>query len=170
MGTVVVGIGDGRVSRSPDDVLTTYALGSCVAVLLHDPSTRVGGLLHVMLPDSHIDAGKAQRQPWMYADTGIRELFTRARDMGANRNTTNVWLAGGAEMFDSKGVFNIGKRNLVAVKKLLWQSGLLIRGEDVGGKVSRTVRLHVETGKVWLKVANKDDDSAEGERQWRLMC
>ena len=170
MSTVVIGIGEAHVSRTREDILTTYALGSCVAVLLHDPSAGVGGLLHLMLPDSQIDAAKAVQRPFMYADTGIRELLNKAREIGAKRTTTSVWLAGGAEMFDSSGTFNIGKRNLLAVKKLLWQSGMLIRGEEVGGKVSRTVRLHVDTGQVWLRVANSEGNPAEGERQWRLMC
>lgn len=170
MGTLVVGVGDGQLSRNPEDILTTYALGSCIAVLFHDPQSRVSGLLHFMLPDSQIDAAKATQRPWMYADTGIRELLARAQKMGANRSTSVIWLAGGAQMLNGDKFFNIGKRNLIAIKKLLWKTGLLVRGEDCGGSVSRTVRLHVGNGQIWVRAASSETTLAEGEREWRLMC
>ena len=63
MSMLVVGVGDGQVTNDPDHTLVTYALGSCIAVLIHDPLTRVGGLLHFMLPESSIDASKAEKNP-----------------------------------------------------------------------------------------------------------
>ena len=52
---VVVGVGDCRVATRPFGFIATYALGSCVGVVVYDWKSRVGGLLHAMLPDSSID-------------------------------------------------------------------------------------------------------------------
>jgi chemotaxis protein CheD len=72
MNTLVVGVGDCLVSKDPQGLLVTYALGSCIAILIHDPVAGVGGLLHYMLPESSIDSLKAQQRPFMYADTGLQ--------------------------------------------------------------------------------------------------
>jgi chemotaxis protein CheD len=148
---VTVGIADCRLGREPGQVLVTYALGSCVAVAIHDPVAQVGGLLHFMLPDSGIDPEKARQNPYMFADTGVPLLFRRSYELGADKRRLIVHIAGGAQVMDSAGVFNIGKRNYLALRKILWKAGVLIRSEAVGGSVSRTVRLEVDTGKVWLR-------------------
>jgi len=72
MADLIVGISELKVSNNPDDVLVTFALGSCIAVAVYDPLVKVGGLLHYMLPDSTLDPQKAQNQPGMFADTGIQ--------------------------------------------------------------------------------------------------
>jgi len=146
-----VGISDCRISSGPDQTLVTYALGSCVAVAIHDPVTRVGGLLHYMLPESSIDPAKARENPYMFADTGIPLLFRRSYEQGAEKRRLMVYVAGGAHVMDEAGVFNIGKRNYLALRKILWKAGVLIRSEAVGGATSRTVRLEVGTGRVWLR-------------------
>jgi chemotaxis protein CheD len=148
---LVVGISDAKVSREPGSVLVTYALGSCVAVCLFDPAIQAGGLLHIMLPDSSLDLKKAEANPYMFADTGLRELLRQMTMIGANTRRLKVRLAGGAQVMDDRNVFNIGKRNYNAVRKLLWQAGLMVDGEAVGGDVSRTVRLEVETGRMWVR-------------------
>jgi chemotaxis protein CheD len=156
--TVVVGVSDCKLSNDASEVLATYALGSCIAVAVHDPVAGVGGLLHFMLPDSTIDRAKAQQNPWMFADTGMALLFRQALLMGANKRRLKVWAAGGAQMVDDKGVFEIGKRNCLALRKLLWKAGLLLHAEAVGGAVHRTVRLEVGAGRFWLRAG------AGGER------
>lgn len=172
MSMLVVGMGDGKVTNNREDVLTTYALGSCIAVITHDATAGVGGLLHLMLPDSKLDANKAAVRPWMFADSGLRELFSALQRLGCNLKRTNIWLAGGAQVLSNADVFNIGKRNCQAVRKLLWQQGLIVRGEDVGGNKSRTVRLDVATGKTWIKASSTGGNGAacDGDLQWRLMC
>ena len=169
MPTVVVGVAEGKVTVNREDVLTTYALGSCIAVMAHDARAGVGGLLHLMLPDSALDAQKAAARPWMFADSGIRELFTGMRRLGADLKRSSIWLAGGAQVVANADMFNIGKRNCLAVRKLLWQEGLIVRGEDVGGTVSRTVRLDVATGKTWIKTGSTSLSACDGDLQWRLM-
>jgi chemotaxis protein CheD len=149
--SMTVGVGDCGVSSDPQATIVTYALGSCVAVTVYDPVTRVGGLLHFMLPDSAIDPDRAKREPHVYADTGIQSLLNLAARLGAERSRLQVKIAGGAQMLSESATFSIGKRNGVAARKLLWKAGVNINGEELGGTVSRTVMLEVRTGRVALK-------------------
>jgi len=110
-----------------------------------------------MLPESNIDPAKAALNPYMFADTGIPMLFRNAYEHGADKRRLTVRLAGGAQVMDDNGVFNIGKRNYLAVRKILWKAGVLIHGEDVGGGSSRTVRLEVGSGRFWLRTGGQPD-------------
>lgn len=148
---IVVGIADCKLSAEPGSALVTYALGSCIAVVIHDPVSRVGGLLHFMLPESSIDAEKAARNPFMFADTGIPLLFRRSYEMGAEKRRLIVRAAGGAQVMDPEGVFNIGKRNCLALRKILWKAGVMLHAETTGGQTSRTIRLEIDTGKLWCR-------------------
>lgn len=160
---VVVGMADCRTSGEPEDVLVTYALGSCVAVMAYDPVTRVAGMLHYMLPESSIDPDKARLNPWMFADTAIPLLLRNLCNLGAVARRLVVCAAGGAQVMDERGIFNIGKRNALALRKLLWKSGLMLRGEELGGGVSRSVRLEVGSGRCWLRTAGEPERALCGE-------
>lgn len=162
MNPLVVGMADCRVSGDRDGSLVTYALGSCIALAAWDPLLRLGGLLHFMLPESGVDPEKARRNPWMFADTGIPLLFHRVCEMGAAKRRLVVRAAGGAQMLDERGVFNIGKRNCLAMRKLLWKSGVMLQGEDVGGTLSRNVRLELGSGKLWLKTGAQPEQELCG--------
>jgi chemotaxis protein CheD len=151
MRQLVVGVGDGGVSRDPDVLIVTYALGSCVAVMLHDPVTRVSGLVHYMLPESAMSSDRSSARPWMFADTGISCLLRTALDQGADKRRLVVFAAGGAQLLNDNGMFNIGKRNCLALRKALWKFGLVPHAEETGGTVARTVRMEVGTGRVWLQ-------------------
>lgn len=148
---VVVGISDCKVTRDASAVLVTYALGSCIAVAMHDPVTKVSGLLHYMLPESAIDTNKAEQNPFMFADTGIPRLLDAVKAAGADGKRMVVRLTGGAQVLDSQGVFQIGKRNYLAARRILWKAGILIAAEAVGGEVSRTTRLDAATGRLWVR-------------------
>jgi chemotaxis protein CheD len=148
---VVVGIGDCAVSSDPGVVLITYALGSCIAVAIYDPVACVGGLLHFMLPDSNIDLERARGNPFLYADTGVPALFQRAYGAGAEKRRLKVRVAGGARVLDDGGFFDIGRRNYLSLKKLLWKAGVMVEQESVGGTAYRTVRLGMETGQYTLQ-------------------
>jgi len=150
MNPIVVGVADCQVSNDPESVLVTHALGSCIAVIIHDPGASVGGLLHFMLPESALDPGRALEKPFMFADTGIPLLFHSAYRLGAEKRRLVVTAAGGAQIMDPGGVFNIGKRNHLSMRRILWKAGVPVTAEDIGGLVSRTVRLEVATGRVLL--------------------
>jgi chemotaxis protein CheD len=150
--TLVVGVGDCKVTADPAVELITYALGSCIAVAIWDPISRVAGMLHFMLPDSAVDrAGNGREHPYRYADTGTPMLFREAYQCGAEKKRLVVRLAGGASVVDDQGVFNIGKRNYAALRKILWKAGVLVHGEEVGGTISRTVRLDSASGKMTIR-------------------
>jgi chemotaxis protein CheD len=151
MSAVVVGISDCRVSGDPAASLVTYALGSCIGLVIYDPVARVGGLLHFMLPESALHQAKASENPYMFADSGIPILFRRAYERGAEKRRLIVRAAGGAQVMADQEMFNIGKRNYLAMRKILWKAGVMLHGEMVGGSVSRTVRLDVATGRLWVR-------------------
>jgi chemotaxis protein CheD len=162
MKQVILGVGELGASREPGSVIKTFALGSCIAVVLFSPVTRSAGMVHVALPDSLTNPEKARERPGYFADTGIPPLL---REMAALGNRPEgkgltVKLIGGASIMDNNGVFNIGKRNLLAIKKILWGHGLGAIAEDVGGNYSRTVTVDVATGTVSV--------SCPGRGQWQV--
>ena len=151
MTLVVVGIGECEASNNLDTTLITYALGSCIGLAVFDPKTKIGGLLHVLLPDASLDPAKASAQPCLFADTGLPVLLDRCLKLGAVKSRLRVWIAGGSAVMDNSGVFNIGKRNQVSIRKALWKAGLMVHGEDTGGSQSRTVRLDLTGGTFWIR-------------------
>jgi chemotaxis protein CheD len=150
----VVGVGDLRLSADPADSLVTYALGSCLGITIHDPVAKVGGMLHVMLPLSTIDTSKAERNPAMFVDTGVPRLFQESYRLGAKKERLVVKVAGGSSSHENEedDRFQIGRNNMLMLRKLLWKNGVLIRAQDVGGRTSRTMSLDVGSGEVTLKV------------------
>ena len=146
----VVGIGEFAVSNAKDDVIITHALGSCIAVCIWDPTNLVAGLLHFLLPDSRINPQRAKGQPAAFADAGIALLFQTACQHGLQKNRCIVRLAGGAEVAGHGASFDIGKRNILAAKTMLWRHGVLIAAEDVGGRAVRTVNLHAADGRLQI--------------------
>ena len=159
MAGLVVGIADCKVSRDPDDFLITHALGSCIAIMVQDPVAKVAGLLHYLLPESSMDAAEASSRPFMFADTGIPLLLQSVCQLGAVKTRLILMAAGGAQMLDPNGTFNIGQRNHVAMRKLLWKAGVLIHKEAIGGTAPRTVRIDVGSGRVQIKTQGaKDED------------
>jgi len=148
---LTVGIGEFAVSDRPGDTIVTHALGSCVAVCLFDPSARVAGLIHVLLPEARINPARAAQQPAAFADLGIPLLFDAAYKLGAQKKRLVAHLIGGSEMAtttEGGGAFNIGRRNILAAKNALWKNGVLLKAESVGGTLVRTVNLAVTGGRI----------------------
>lgn len=154
---IVVGISDMKVSKTPGDVLITYSLGSCIGVVIWDPIVKVGGLLHYMLPDSSLDKEKAVSKPYMFADTGIPRLFKESYKLGAEKKRLIVKVVGGSQIMDDAGVFNIGKRNYMLLRKMFWKNKIMIAKEDVGGTANRTVSLDIATGVTHLKTSDSGE-------------
>lgn len=159
---VVVGIAEMAVSNNTALTLTTYSLGSCLGITIYDPVVKVGGLLHIMLPDSTIDSAKAAKQPGMFVDTGVPALFRAAYQLRAEKHRMIICVAGGAQIMDNGGFFNIGARNYDTLKKLFAEHGLRIHADEVGGLVNRTMHLNIATGQVRLKVS--------GQAQETILC
>jgi len=153
---LIVGVADMKVSNSSEDILVTHALGSCIGVIIYDPVATVGGLLHYMLPESTLDEVKAKKNPYMFGDSGIPLLFKQTYKLGAKKNRMKVIVAGGSQILDTKGLFNIGKRNHTVVRKMFWKNNVMVDFEDVGGSVNRTLKLEMKTGQAWLKVSGSE--------------
>ncbi|HEY5672101.1 MAG TPA: chemotaxis protein CheD [Malonomonas sp.] len=162
MGQVILGVGDYGASSQLGEEVKTYALGSCVSVIFLDPKTRTVGMVHVALPDSSINKNKAQEKPGYFADTGIPALLQTMSRYGCDKRGKGlvVKLCGGANVMDTNDTFMIGKRNALAIKKILWSYGMGAVSEDLGGNFSRTVSISVETGQVTL--------SSPGRPNWLL--
>lgn len=154
----IVGVADMKVSKNLKETLVTYSLGSCIGLVIYDPVVKVGGMLHYMLPDSTIDGDKARANPFMFADTGIPRLFRKSYALGAKKQRIRIFIAGGAEILDQKGFFNIGKRNYMALKKIFFRNNVLINKQEVGGNVNRTVRLELATGDIYVKTSGRKEE------------
>ncbi len=155
---IVVGIAELKVSADPTDTLVTYALGSCLGVCIHDPVAGVGGLLHAMLPSPRSVTVGGEHNPARFVETGVPALFRAAYALGARKERVVVTVTGGASM-TAQGRpdgFQIGKRNFVELKRLLWKNGVILRDQDVGGNHSRTVSLDVATGEVRVRSGGEE--------------
>jgi chemotaxis protein CheD len=153
---LIVSVSDAKASCEAEDTIITYALGSCIGVCLYDSIVRVGGLLHYQLPESKMDPQKADEKPFMFADTGMKLMFDMMAAMGAVKKRIRVRIAGGAAMATGPKGFDIGKRNHLAIRKILWQHGVFVDAEDVGGDVPRNMYLNIADGVVVVRANNSD--------------
>ncbi|AEF94622.1 CheD [Desulfotomaculum nigrificans CO-1-SRB] len=148
---IQVGIADYKVTISPQRLIT-LGLGSCVGVALYDPVVKVGGLLHIMLPDSTQFSNVTK--PAKFADTGIPLMIDEMQRRGGKLSRLTAKLAGGAQMFsglDKKFVLNIGERNSEMVKQILNKLGIRILAEELGGNRGRTMIFDTATGQVTIR-------------------
>lgn len=151
---ITVGIADLNIAFTPD-VLATYALGSCVGICLHDTKNNISGMAHIMLPWS-TDSANPSDNKRRYADTGITELANLMKSKGANFQFVVAKIAGGAQMFaTNSNVFNIGERNVSAVKKILASFKIPIVAEQTGENFGRTVFFDSTTGVMQVKSATR---------------
>jgi chemotaxis protein CheD len=148
---IIVNVADAKVSNDPRDVLVTYSLGSCISVCLYDPVVHIGGMLHYQLPDSKTDKAKASRKPFMFADSGMEVLIEKLLSMGANKKRIQIKIAGAATMHIGTQKFDIGKRNHLAIRQILWKEGMLLNAEDIGGTSPRHMYLNIANGTVIVK-------------------
>ncbi len=153
--SLVVGMGDMLSSNDASAQLVTYSLGSCVGVTIYDPVAKVGGMLHAMLPDSTINAERATARPNMFVDTGLPAMFHAVYALGGLKHRLIVKMAGGAEFLDEKKIFNIGQRNIEAVRNMLARNGVKLEAHNTGGHESRTMRLDLTTGSVTLDLPGR---------------
>ena len=152
-----VGMADYKVGKAPATVIS-YGLGSCIGISLYDPQTKVGGLLHIMLPDS--TQARASDNPAKFADTGLPLMLKDVLAMGASRARLVAKIAGGAQMFafaNATDIMRVGARNAEASKKMLKSLGIKLVAEDTGGTYGRTVSINLEDGLYTVKTINKGE-------------
>lgn len=151
---VSVGIGQLAVSKDPSEVLVAYGLGSCIGVSVWDPQARVGGLVHVLLPDSE-GRKPDPREPARFADSGVDALVQRVTEAGGSLRRLVVKIAGGAAVLGPANAekFKIGDRNAEAVQERLKRHGIRPVAIDIGGAKGRTLEMHPATGKTFVRTA-----------------
>ena len=151
MGNVIkVGMADLKVAKAPDSLIT-LGLGSCIGLTLYDPTTKVGGMVHYMLPDSTQLKNNANIAK--FGDTGIKELYRLMIANGASPKRMVAKIAGGAKMFEVSGlsnVGNVGERNALQAKKILKELNIPLVAEDTGLNYGRTVELFCENGDFYM--------------------
>ena len=154
---IKVGMADYTVGRAPD-TLISYGLGSCIGISLYDPQTKIGGLLHIMLPASN--QSRANENRAKFADTGIPDMLNELIRMGAAKSRLVAKLAGGSQMFafaNASDIMRVGLRNASASKEILKKLSIPIVGEDTGGNYGRTVQIDLSTGVYKVKTIDKGD-------------
>jgi len=148
-------LGEWAVSNDRDAVLTCLGLGSCVAFIAYDPVARVGGMAHMVLPDS-TQGRPTPRSEAKFVDVAVPMVLEEMLRLGAMRMRLQVSLVGGASMLPNQRgpeSMNIGARNAAAASAAVQARGLRVRLEDVGGTQGRTVRLQMRTGEVVVSTA-----------------
>ena len=153
---LVVGISDYKLSRNPD-ILVTYALGSCVGICLYDNRVQVGGLAHIMLPDSKMFS-KTDVNRMKFADTAVPDLVQQLQRLGVDPRRLSAKIAGGAQMFEvqpGSSIGTIGERNVDSVKQVLSALKIPIIAQDTGLNYGRTVYFDLATGIMKVQSLNR---------------
>lgn len=147
----IIGIGEYAISSHTEDTIKTYALGSCIALTLYSPSRKVLAMAHIALPDSSIHDEQNTKQPAYYADQAVSLLLGRLQDQySCSEKELLASVIGGSESNKKDDLFQIGPKNVAAVKDLLRGKKLSLRSEATGGHWSRTVEAKVATGEIWI--------------------
>lgn len=159
MGEIIkVGMADLKICKAPDGLIT-LGLGSCVGIAIRDPLTKIGGLVHIMLPDSKAivnNNGVKEK----FADTGIEELVQQMVALGVNRNRLVAKIAGGATMFQLQGrsdIMKIGERNIQASINKLNEMNIALLSQDTGDNYGRTVTFYPESGEFHIRAIGRDN-------------
>lgn len=151
---IKVGISDMKIARA-EGILITYALGSCVGITIYDPVIRLGGLLHIMLPESQ---RALSSDIYKFADTGIPEMLRKMQAYGGVKSRYICKIAGGAKMFEMQGsIGNIGQRNVESVRRIMAASQIRIANQDVGSTFARTMSMDVSTGMVKIRTYGRPE-------------
>jgi len=151
----IVQVGDMKIGVKGDEIVT-HALGSCLGLMIYDPVAQVGGMLHAMLPLSKISPQKAEANPYMFVDKGVPVLFKEVYGLGGQKERLIVKAAGCGSPIGKNEMFKIGERNYTVLKKLLWKNGLLLKAEEIGGSISRTIYFDILTGRVTIKSGRQE--------------
>ncbi|KGM97019.1 chemotaxis protein CheD [Clostridium novyi A str. 4552] len=146
-----IGIADLNTAIPPEKLITV-GLGSCIGIALYDSVKKIGGLAHIMLPDS--TQFSSVSNPMKFADLAIPMLLEKMEKQGALKRHLKAKIAGGASMFnfsDKSMIMDIGNRNSKSVKKVLNEYGIPIISEDTGGNKGRTMIFSTEDGIVEIR-------------------
>jgi chemotaxis protein CheD len=155
-----VGLGEQAISRSPEDILVAYGLGSCIGVAMIDPVSKISGLLHAVLPKAKDGLQAGEQNASKFVESGIESLIASLIKEGADKSRLTVHLVGGANILMSTGVtnsFDIGSRNIEAAYSTLKRLEMPVSAAEVGGHLGRTIRVYVADSRVTIRVAGEKE-------------
>ncbi len=148
-----------KISNTRQDSIIAKSLGSGVGLVIYDPVVNAGGILRYLLPDSSIDKAKAQKNPFIFADTAIPAMLKKADDFGINKTRITVYAAGGAQIIGQQGFENIGEQNFIALEKILAKNDIQIAKKKMGGNINWSIRLSISTGKIYIKTHDSESET-----------
>jgi len=149
-----------KISSNPLETLVAFSIGSGIGMTVHDPVGGVGGILSFILPDStNANGTDPAKAPFMFADTGISAFLKALFERGAKAANLKVVIAGGAHIMDQTGVFNIGQKNLEALKISLGDYDVKIHHEAIGGTQTRTICLEIGSGASIIKTFGEGEET-----------
>ncbi len=151
----IVTVADMKISTDESDILVANGIGSGIGIAVYDPVARVGGMMHFMLPDSSIDTRAREDKPLMFADTGIDSLFSAVAGSGADKRNLKVFAAGGAGIINQPSSCHIGRQNEAALLKALKKAGARLEIKELGGHVTRHMRLSIRNGDVVVQTSRR---------------
>ena len=147
-----------KISSNSVETLVAFSIGSGIGMTAHDPVGGIGGLLNFILPDAtNANGTNPVKAPYMFADTGITAFLEALFEQGAKAENLKVVVAGGAQIMDQTGVFNISQKNLEALRTTLGKYHVKIHHEAVGGTSSRTISLEIGSGASIIKTFGKGE-------------
>ncbi len=152
---IILGLGEMGTINKDEEELKTFALGSCIGLVLLDHINNIAGMAHIVLPDSNISPDRAQRDPGRFADTAIPALIAEMHAKGANGKLV-AKLFGGALIYKANDTYQVGKRNALTVKKLLWKNRIPALAEEIGGDIGRTISVGLN-GEVRVSTPGMED-------------
>jgi chemotaxis protein CheD len=147
-------VGPGEYQFASGERLVTFQLQSCIALAMRVPRLRMAAMLRFALPDSAMDPDLAEREPWLFADTGIPLALRYLRELGASDREISIHAVGAAAVPGSGTLASVAKTNELAMRRILWKEGLLLDGDDIGGSLPRSVWFETRTGTVMVRIGN----------------
>ncbi|MFQ5462312.1 MAG: chemotaxis protein CheD [Phycisphaerae bacterium] len=145
-----IGIAAVKVVKKPERIRTV--LGSCIGVAVYDSVAGIGGMAHVILPDSTEGSG----DPGKFADTAVDMLIEKLIEAGSVHKRLAAKIVGGAQMFGNKVCSGLGQRNAEAVKARLNHHTVQLVASAVGGGKGRKMQLDPATGEVHVAIIGQE--------------
>jgi chemotaxis protein CheD len=139
----------GQLFVSAKSCAVTTILGSCVAVCLWDPVTKIGGINHFLLPSF---SGEGIASP-RFGNIAIKELLEQLAQLGSQKHNLLAKMFGGACVLEAfrQRQYHLGTKNIEIAHELLTAESIPLVGHDVGGQRGRKLIFHTDDGAAWVK-------------------
>jgi chemotaxis protein CheD len=147
----IVGIGEYIISTNNEDIVKTFALSTCVAMVIYDQNKKILAMAHVLLPNASTDVDDEAHRTAKYADRAVYNVINEMKlKYNCNLKDFKISLYGGVDS-EVEDRFKVGERNLAVIKEILNDMNLRYEIVNTGGRVSRTLIAHTATGEVEVK-------------------